>query len=78
MTAIHKKLAINNLPSIDFYDDKMHWKASISEMEPGWWSVKINSATYFGRFDSYDDALRDVYFWTDTVAETNDGTYIKE
>jgi len=67
MTAIHKKL-VNDLPCIDYYNNEGRWLASISEMEPGWWTVRINSATYFGRFDSYDYAFRQVCFWLDIPA----------
>jgi hypothetical protein len=70
MTAIHKKLAINDLPAIDYYDDNGHWKACVYEMYPGWWSMRAARVEMLSCFHSKEEAQAKVCFWLDITVES--------
>jgi len=73
MKVIRKKLAINDLPCIDYYNKDGHWKASIYEMNAGWWSVRLNRVALLGCYHSEEEAYDALSFWLD-IPEI----YIKE
>ena len=72
MIAIRKKLAINNLPAIDYYDGAGKWLACIYEMYEGWWSVRLCRVELLSCYHSEEEAFAALAFWLDIPI-----TYVK-
>lgn len=64
MTVIRKKLAINDLPSIDYYDGA-RWVACIWERYPGSWSVRTVRVELLSCYTTEFNAVKALSFWID-------------
>lgn len=72
MKIIRKKLAINNLPAIDYYDDSGLWIASIYERYPGDWSARLPRVELLSCYKTEEDAVDALCFWLPNEFYKND------
>lgn len=64
MTIKRGKLAINDLPCIDYYNDK-GWLACIYEMHTGLWSIRLNRVELLSCYHTEQEAIEALSFWID-------------
>ncbi len=63
MKTIRKKLAINDLPAIDYYNDNGQWVACVYGLHPDAWSVRLSRVELTACYKTEEQANEALYFW---------------
>jgi len=69
MNAIRKKLAINQLSAIDYYDETGKWIAGIWEPYPNTWSSRTSKIELLACYKTEYEAIKALSFWIDVSPE---------